>query len=135
MRTSKETNNSSAELIAIIKEMLEQEPDLESLLGLPFVEGDRQSISSRGLVKELYTLLMSMTALDMSPEELKKYRPLDAIKKRRAKFRAEITSRRRHAVIATHKAAKLLKTEIGAKRGHPVRIPGAAEKFLPLLRY
>ena len=55
-----------------------------------------------------------MTALDLSPEELKKYRPLDAIKKRRAKFSAEITSRRRRAMIAAHKAAKLLKTEFGA---------------------
>lgn len=57
---------------------------------------------------------MSMTALDLSPEELKKYRPLDAIKKRRAKFSAEITSRRRRAMIAAHKAAKLLKNEFGA---------------------
>jgi hypothetical protein len=57
---------------------------------------------------------MSMTALDLSPEELKKYRPLDAIKKRRAKFSAEITSRRRRAMIAVHKAAKLLKTEFDA---------------------
>ena len=57
---------------------------------------------------------MAMTALDLSPEELKKYRPLDAIKKRRAKFSAEITNRRRRAMIAAHKAAKLLKTEFGA---------------------
>jgi predicted nucleotidyltransferase len=57
---------------------------------------------------------MSMTALDLSSEELKKYRPLDAIKKRRAKFSAEITSRRRRAMIAAHRAAKLLKTEFGA---------------------
>jgi len=57
---------------------------------------------------------MSMTALDLSPEELKKYRPLDAIKKRRAKFSAEITSRRRRAMIAAHKAAKLLKNEFDA---------------------
>lgn len=55
-----------------------------------------------------------MTALDLSPEELKKYRPLDAIKKRRAKFSAEITSRRRHAMIAAHRAAKLLKNEFDA---------------------
>ena len=55
-----------------------------------------------------------MTALDLSPEELKKYRPRDAIKKRRAKFSAEITSRRRRAMIAVYKAAKLLKTEFGA---------------------
>ncbi len=57
---------------------------------------------------------MAMTALDLSPEELKKYRPLDAIKKRRAKFSAEITNRRRRAMIAAHKVAKLLKTEFGA---------------------
>lgn len=57
---------------------------------------------------------MSMTALDLSPEELKKYRPLDAIKKRRAKFSAEITGRRRRAMIAAHKAAKLLKSEFDA---------------------
>ena len=57
---------------------------------------------------------MSRTALDLSPDELKKYRPLDAIKKRRAKFSTEITSRRRRAMIAAHNAAKLLKTEFGA---------------------
>ena len=56
-----------------------------------------------------------MTALDLSPEELKKYRPLDAIRKRRAKFSAEIASRRRRAMLAARKAAKLLKTEFGAK--------------------
>ena len=65
-------------------------------------------------MKGLYNLPMSMTALDLSPEELKKYRPLDAIRKRRAKFRAEIASRRRHAMLAARKAAKLLKSEFGA---------------------
>ena len=50
----------------------------------------------------------------LKPEELKKYCPLDAIKKRRAKFSAEIASRRRRAMIAAHKAAQLLKTEFGA---------------------
>ncbi len=65
-------------------------------------------------IKGLYNLLMSMTALDLSPEELKKYRPLDAIKKRRAKFSAEIASRRRRAMSAARKAAKLLKEEFGA---------------------
>ena len=58
---------------------------------------------------------MSMTALDLSPEALKKYRPLDAIRKRRAKFRAEIASRRRRAMLAARKATKLLKSEFGAK--------------------
>ena len=66
-------------------------------------------------MKGLYNLSMSMTALDLPPEALKKYRPLDAIKKRRAKFSAEIASRRRRAMIAARKAAKLLKTEFGAK--------------------
>jgi len=58
---------------------------------------------------------MSMTALDLPPEALKKYRPLDAIKKRRAKFSTEISSRRRRAHLVARKAAKLLKTEFGAK--------------------
>ena len=60
-------------------------------------------------------MFMAMTALDLSPEELKKYRPLDAIKKRRAKFSAEISSRRRRAHRAARQAARLLKTEFGAK--------------------
>ena len=58
---------------------------------------------------------MSMTVLDLPPEALKKYRPLDAIKERRAKFSAEISSRRRRAHLVARKAAKLLKTEFGAK--------------------
>lgn len=66
-------------------------------------------------IKGLYNLSMSMTALDLPPEALKKYRPLEAIKKRRAKFSAEIASRRRRALSAARKAAKLLKTEFGAK--------------------
>ena len=57
---------------------------------------------------------MSMTALDLPPEALKKYRPLDAIKKRRAQFSAEIASRRRRAMSVARKAAKLLKTEFDA---------------------
>lgn len=57
---------------------------------------------------------MSMTALDLPPEALKKYRPLDAIRKRRAKFSAEISSRRKRALLAARKAAKLLKSEFGA---------------------
>ncbi len=65
--------------------------------------------------KGLYNLPMSMTALDLSPEELKKYRPLEAIRKRRAKFSAEIASRRRRAMSLARKAARLLKSEFGAK--------------------
>ena len=65
-------------------------------------------------MKGLYNLLMAMTALDLSPEALKAYRPLDAIKKRRAKFSAEIASRRERAYLVARKAAKLLKSELGA---------------------
>jgi len=40
---------SKAELIAIIKEMLEQEPDLESLLDLPLVEGESQPLNIKAI--------------------------------------------------------------------------------------
>jgi len=57
---------------------------------------------------------MSLTALDLPPEALRKYRPLEAIRRRRAKQRAEISSRRRRAIAAACKAAELLKTKFGA---------------------
>jgi len=63
----------------------------------------------------LYNFNMPMTALDLPPEALKKYRPLDAIKKRRAMFGAETSSRRRRANLAARKAARILKTEFGAE--------------------
>ena len=66
-------------------------------------------------MKGLYNLPMSMTALDLTPEELKKYRPLEFIRKRRAETRVEVASRRRRAMIAARKAAKLLKVKFGAK--------------------
>jgi len=55
-----------------------------------------------------------MTALDLSPEALKKYRPLEAIRRRRAEMSAEISKRRRLATLTARKAAKLLKDEFGA---------------------
>jgi predicted nucleotidyltransferase len=58
---------------------------------------------------------MSLTALDLSPEELKKYRPLEAIRRRRARTRVEVAKRRRRAYAVALKAAKLLKTKFGAK--------------------
>lgn len=58
---------------------------------------------------------MSLTALELSPKELKKYRPLDALRRRRAKTRAEVSKRRRRAYAAARKAAELLKTKFGAK--------------------
>ena len=56
-----------------------------------------------------------MTALDLSPEELKKYHPREAFRKRRAETRVEVAKRRRRAYAAALKAAKLLKTKFGAK--------------------
>lgn len=75
----------------------------------------QQMIMNRGYVKGLYNLYMPMTALDLSPEALKKYRPLEAIRQRREKQGAEITSRRRRAMLIARKAAKLLKDDFGAK--------------------
>ena len=43
---------SKAELIAVIKEMLEQEPDLESLLELPLAEGDRQPLNIKAIRRQ-----------------------------------------------------------------------------------
>jgi len=57
---------------------------------------------------------MSLTALDLSPEALKKYHPLEAIRRRRAKTSAELSERRRLARVTARKAAKLLKSEFGA---------------------
>jgi predicted nucleotidyltransferase len=58
---------------------------------------------------------MALTALDLSPEELKKYHPREAFRKRKAKTRVEVAKRRRRAYSAALKAAELLKTEFGAK--------------------
>jgi predicted nucleotidyltransferase len=58
---------------------------------------------------------MSLTALDLSPEELKKYRPLEFIRKRRAETRTEVAKRRRRALAVASKAAELLKEKFGAK--------------------
>ena len=57
---------------------------------------------------------MSLTALDLSPEELKKYHPREAVRRRRADTRVEVAKRRR-AYAAAHKAAEFLKTKFGAK--------------------
>jgi predicted nucleotidyltransferase len=57
---------------------------------------------------------MALTALDLSPEELKKYRPREAVRRRRAKTRVEVSKRRRRAYAAARKAAELLKTKFGA---------------------
>jgi predicted nucleotidyltransferase len=57
---------------------------------------------------------MSLTALNLSPEALKQYHPREAIRRRRAETRVEVSRRRRRALAAAHKAAELLKSEFGA---------------------
>ncbi len=66
-------------------------------------------------MKGLYNLCMALTALDLSREELKKYHPREAVRRRRAKTRVEVAKRRRRAYAVALKAAKLLKTKFGAK--------------------
>ncbi len=58
---------------------------------------------------------MALTALELTPEELKKYHPLEFIRKRKAETRVEVAKRRRRAYAAALKAAKLLKEKFGAK--------------------
>jgi len=58
---------------------------------------------------------MALTALDLSPEELKQYRPLEAIRLRKRRTRAEVAKRRRRAFTALRKAVKLLKEDFGAQ--------------------
>lgn len=63
----------------------------------------------------MYNLFMAFTALDLTPKELKKYRPLEFIRRRRKKTRVEVTNRRRRAYSLALKASKLLKEKFGAK--------------------
>jgi len=58
---------------------------------------------------------MALTALELSPEELKQYHPWEAFHRRRAETRVEVAKRRRRAYAAALKAAKLLKEKFGAK--------------------
>lgn len=63
----------------------------------------------------LYNSIMSITAYELSTEALKKYRPLEAIRRRRVRTGAELAKRRRLANLTARKAAKLLRAEFGAK--------------------
>ena len=58
---------------------------------------------------------MPLTALNLSPEALKKYRPLEAIRRRKARTSTELTKRRRLAMATARKAARLLREKCGAK--------------------
>lgn len=58
---------------------------------------------------------MSMTALDLPPDTLKKYRPLEAIRRGKVKMSAQLSKRRCFAALTARKAAELLRSEYGAK--------------------
>lgn len=57
---------------------------------------------------------MALTALKLSPEALKKYRPLEAVRRRRASQAAAISKRRQRALSVAKKAARLLREKFGA---------------------
>jgi len=62
---------------------------------------------------------MALTALELSPRELKKYRPLKTIlhrKNGKGTDRVSLAKRRRRAVATARKAAELLRREFGAKQ-------------------
>lgn len=58
-----------------------------------------------------------MTALDLPPEALKKYRPLAAIGRRKsASAQIRLANRRRRALQTARKAAEILYRDFGAKK-------------------
>jgi len=63
-----------------------------------------------------YNGRMALTVLDLSPEALKKYRPVEAVRRRRRKNSTEVSKRRRRARSVVRKAAKLLYDDYGAKK-------------------
>jgi len=58
---------------------------------------------------------MTPTALELSPIELKQFHPAQAIRSHAQAQGAELAKRRRRARAVARKAARLLKTEFGAK--------------------
>jgi len=59
---------------------------------------------------------MSLTALNLPPEALKKYRPLEAIRRRKSAASVYLSKRRRWATLAARNAADLLRSEFGVKK-------------------
>lgn len=61
---------------------------------------------------------MSLTALDLTPEALKRYHPMAAIRHQRenAAWRADLSNRRRRAIQVARQAAELLRREFGARK-------------------
>jgi predicted nucleotidyltransferase len=64
---------------------------------------------------QLYNFLVSKTALDLSYEELKKYYPREAIRRRQVIEKEELSKRRHRAMLTARKAADLLRREFDAK--------------------
>jgi predicted nucleotidyltransferase len=56
---------------------------------------------------------MSMTARELPLDSLKKYRPLEAIRRRKRAMSADLSKRRRRAIFTAGKAAELLRREFG----------------------
>lgn len=67
-------------------------------------------------IVSLYNSLMALTALELPPKEIKKYRPLEAIRKRREAERVARAKRRRRAMRIARKAADILRKEFGARK-------------------
>jgi predicted nucleotidyltransferase len=59
---------------------------------------------------------MSPTALDLSRDNLKTYRPMEAIRIRKVMISADLTKRRRFANLTAREAAEILRNEFGAKK-------------------
>ena len=59
---------------------------------------------------------MSPTALDLSRDKLKIYRPMEAIRLRKIRISAYLSKRRRFANLTARKAAEILQNEFGAEK-------------------
>ncbi len=59
---------------------------------------------------------MSLTALELTPKDLKQYRPLEAIRRRKAAARADLEKRRRLANQVASQVAELLRSEFRAEK-------------------
>ncbi len=59
---------------------------------------------------------MSLTALELTPKDLKQYRPLEAIRRRKAVARADLEKRRCMANQVASQVAELLRSEFKAEK-------------------
>src|ERR1044071_1379118 len=59
---------------------------------------------------------MALTVRDLPAEALKKYRPLEAVRRRRQKNSVEVAKRRRRARYVARKAAQVLRDEFSARK-------------------